>query len=82
MMPFEDPVSIFGLLRQKRKKVTRQDFFSENKILLELKNRIANFKVPKRVFFAIELPRNTMKVQKNILRDRYRAQVRGQDSTT
>ena len=36
LMPFEDPVSIFGLLRQKRKKVTRQDFFSENKILLDL----------------------------------------------
>ena len=35
-----------------------------------LKTRIANFKVPKRVHFVAELPRNTMgKVQKNILRE-------------
>ena len=35
-----------------------------------LKARIANFKVPKRVHFVAELPRNTMgKVQKNILRE-------------
>ena len=34
-----------------------------------LKSRIANFKVPKRVFVVDELPRNTMgKVQKNLLR--------------
>jgi malonyl-CoA/methylmalonyl-CoA synthetase len=38
----------------------------------ELKGRIANFKVPKRVHVAEQLPRNTMgKVQKNILRDTY-----------
>ncbi len=37
-----------------------------------LKNRIAGFKVPKRVFFVPELPRNAMgKVQKNLLRERY-----------
>ena len=36
------------------------------------KARIANFKVPKRVFFVDELPRNAMgKVQKNLLRERY-----------
>ncbi len=36
------------------------------------KARIANFKVPKKVFFVTELPRNTMgKVQKNLLRERY-----------
>jgi malonyl-CoA/methylmalonyl-CoA synthetase len=35
----------------------------------ELKAKIAHFKVPKRVFIAPELPRNTMgKVQKNLLR--------------
>ena len=39
-----------------------------------LKERIANYKVPKRVFVVEDLPRNTMgKVQKNVLRDRYKA---------
>jgi malonyl-CoA/methylmalonyl-CoA synthetase len=39
-----------------------------------LKGRIANYKVPKRVFVVEDLPRNTMgKVQKNVLRDRYKA---------
>ncbi|HET9644581.1 MAG TPA: malonyl-CoA synthase [Burkholderiaceae bacterium] len=41
-------------------------------IISELKGRIANFKVPKKVFLAPELPRNTMgKVQKNVLRDQH-----------
>jgi malonyl-CoA/methylmalonyl-CoA synthetase len=41
---------------------------------LALKNRIANFKVPKALFVATELPRNAMgKVQKNLLRDAHRA---------
>ena len=39
-----------------------------------LKSRIANFKVPKRIFVVGELPRNAMgKVQKNLLRDQHRA---------
>ena len=39
-----------------------------------LKGRIANYKIPKRVFVVEDLPRNTMgKVQKNVLRDRYRS---------
>lgn len=39
-----------------------------------LKGRIANYKVPKRVFIVEQLPRNTMgKVQKNVLRERYNA---------
>jgi malonyl-CoA/methylmalonyl-CoA synthetase len=39
-----------------------------------LKTKIANFKVPKRVFVAAELPRNAMgKVQKNLLREQHRA---------
>jgi malonyl-CoA/methylmalonyl-CoA synthetase len=39
-----------------------------------LKGRIANYKVPKRVFVVEDLPRNTMgKVQKNVLRDRYKS---------
>jgi malonyl-CoA/methylmalonyl-CoA synthetase len=38
-----------------------------------LRARIANFKVPKRVFVVAELPRNAMgKVQKNLLRDQHR----------
>jgi malonyl-CoA/methylmalonyl-CoA synthetase len=37
-----------------------------------LKTRLANFKVPKQVFFVEALPRNTMgKVQKNVLREQY-----------
>lgn len=43
---------------------------SEAALIDTLKTRIANFKVPKRVHFVAELPRNTMgKVQKNILRE-------------
>jgi malonyl-CoA/methylmalonyl-CoA synthetase len=43
---------------------------AEATIIDSLKTRIANFKVPKRVHFVPELPRNTMgKVQKNILRE-------------
>ncbi|MFJ0855579.1 malonate--CoA ligase [Bordetella bronchiseptica] len=40
----------------------------------DLKSRIANFKVPKRIHVVDQLPRNTMgKVQKNVLRDTYAA---------
>ncbi len=47
------------------------DDLTESLILSELKERIANYKVPKRVFFVSELPRNAMgKVQKNLLRER------------
>jgi malonyl-CoA/methylmalonyl-CoA synthetase len=46
---------------------------SEAEVIGSLKSKIANFKVPKRVFFVPELPRNTMgKVQKNVLRDQYK----------
>ncbi|RZI41621.1 malonyl-CoA synthase [Herbaspirillum sp. HC18] len=46
---------------------------SEAGVIGFLKSKIANFKVPKRVFFVPELPRNTMgKVQKNVLREQYR----------
>jgi malonyl-CoA/methylmalonyl-CoA synthetase len=42
-------------------------------IIRTLKGELANFKVPKRVFFTGELPRNTMgKVQKNLLREQYK----------
>jgi malonyl-CoA/methylmalonyl-CoA synthetase len=42
-------------------------------VLSALKERIANYKVPKRVFVVEDLPRNAMgKVQKNVLRERYK----------
>jgi malonyl-CoA/methylmalonyl-CoA synthetase len=41
-------------------------------LITRLKSQIANFKVPKQVFFIRELPRNTMgKVQKNLLRQQF-----------
>lgn len=44
----------------------------ESEIIAVLKKRLANFKVPKHVYFVDDLPRNTMgKVQKNVLRDRF-----------
>ena len=44
----------------------------EVRILAALDARLAKFKMPKRVIFVDDLPRNTMgKVQKNILRDTY-----------
>jgi malonyl-CoA/methylmalonyl-CoA synthetase len=45
---------------------------SEAAIITSLKAKIANFKVPKRVFVVAELPRNMMgKVQKNLLREQF-----------
>ena len=47
---------------------------SEADLIAALKAEIANFKVPKRVHFVEELPRNAMgKVEKNTLRKRYSA---------
>ena len=44
----------------------------EAAVLEALDGRLAKFKMPKRVIFVDELPRNTMgKVQKNILRETY-----------
>jgi malonyl-CoA/methylmalonyl-CoA synthetase len=44
----------------------------EAAIIKALDGRLAKFKMPKRVIFVEDLPRNTMgKVQKNILRDAY-----------
>lgn len=46
----------------------------EQNLIGQLKDKIANFKVPKQIHFAPELPRNTMgKVQKNVLRQQYGA---------
>jgi len=45
---------------------------SEAEVLAALEGRLAKFKLPKRVLFVDDLPRNTMgKVQKNLLRDRF-----------
>ncbi|RJF97974.1 malonate--CoA ligase [Noviherbaspirillum saxi] len=54
--------------------VTKTDTaLDEHDVIAYLKSRIANFKVPKRVFFVHDLPRNTMgKVQKNVLRDQFK----------
>jgi malonyl-CoA/methylmalonyl-CoA synthetase len=47
-------------------------------LLSELKSKIANFKVPKHLFVATELPRNTMgKVQKNLLREQHKGLFAG-----
>ena len=46
---------------------------SEGEIIAALKKKLANFKVPKRVHFVDDLPRNAMgKVQKNVLRERFK----------
>ncbi len=45
-----------------------------DQIIAVLKSMLANFKIPKKCFVVSELPRNTMgKVQKNLLRDQYKA---------
>jgi len=45
---------------------------TEERLIRAAKSELANFKVPKKVVFVDELPRNTMaKVQKNELRQRY-----------
>ncbi len=42
----------------------------EHELIAQLKQHIANFKVPKKIVIMTELPRNTMgKVQKNLLRE-------------
>lgn len=45
---------------------------SESGVIATLKSKIANFKVPKRIHFQEDLPRNAMgKVQKNLLRAQF-----------
>jgi len=47
---------------------------TEAGVIAQLKSEIAGFKVPKRVHFVADLPRNAMgKVEKNVLRQRYGA---------
>ena len=48
----------------------------EDEVISALKQQLAGYKVPKRVFYLDALPRNAMgKVQKNLLRERF-----GEDS--
>ena len=50
-----------------------QNDLSGEAVSAALKDDLARFKQPKRVFLVEELPRNAMgKVQKNLLRDRYK----------
>jgi malonyl-CoA/methylmalonyl-CoA synthetase len=50
----------------------------EKDVIETLKSRLANYKLPKRVFLVDDLPRNAMgKVQKNLLRDAYGDLFRG-----
>ncbi|GAA4017988.1 malonyl-CoA synthase [Actimicrobium antarcticum] len=53
--------------------VAEKDVVLDEAVLLDAMNgRLARFKLPKRVLFVTELPRNTMgKVQKNVLRQTY-----------
>jgi malonyl-CoA/methylmalonyl-CoA synthetase len=45
---------------------------AEDDLIAALKTEIAGFKVPKRIHFVADLPRNAMgKVQKNVLREQY-----------
>ena len=45
----------------------------ETQIAAALEGKLAKFKQPKKIFFADDLPRNAMgKVQKNLLRDKYK----------
>ena len=51
---------------------TGETDLSEAAVLSVLEQRLAKFKLPKRVIFTDDLPRNTMgKVQKNLLRETY-----------
>ncbi|WP_120967233.1 AMP-binding protein [Comamonas sp. lk] len=53
--------------------VCKNESLTGDQIIKSLKGQLANYKIPKYVYFAPELPRNAMgKVMKNILRDTYK----------
>jgi malonyl-CoA/methylmalonyl-CoA synthetase len=55
---------------------------TEDAVLARLRTRLAAYKCPKRVLFVADLPRNTMgKVQKSLLRDRFRNLYPDQERT-
>ena len=46
---------------------------NEKRIIDQLKQQLANYKIPKKIIILEQLPRNTMgKVQKNVLREAYK----------
>ncbi len=52
--------------------VAQSETLSEEAIISALRPVLAGYKIPKRIFFLEELPRNAMgKVQKNVLRERF-----------
>ena len=54
--------------------VAKDKALDEARVLAALDGRLAKFKLPKRVMFVDDLPRNAMgKVQKNVLRETYKA---------
>ena len=59
--------------------VSREDeIFDENGVREFVRERLAGFKLPKRIIAVDELPRNAMgKVQKNLLRERYKSLLEG-----
>ncbi len=55
---------------------------SESAMIAHLKTQLANYKVPKRIHFLSDLPRNAMgKVQKNLLREQLAERPAHQDSS-
>ncbi len=61
-----------GVAAAIKRKAGRADL-TEDAIIARLRSELAHYKVPKKLYFIDELPRNTMgKVQKNLLRDRFR----------
>jgi malonyl-CoA/methylmalonyl-CoA synthetase len=57
-----------------RQKNAAGEALTEAGVVAALKAELANFKIPKRVHFVADLPRNAMgKVQKNVLRQQYSA---------
>ena len=49
--------------------------FDTPRFVAQLESQLANFKIPKKCFVLEALPRNTMgKVQKNLLREQYKAE--------
>ncbi|KQZ15201.1 hypothetical protein ASD44_14920 [Mesorhizobium sp. Root554] len=54
-------------------KARRDNHVEEKALLAAIRDQLARFKQPRRIFVIDELPRNTMgKVQKNLLRERYK----------
>ena len=56
--------------------VSDGSILDEEKIISLCKAQLANFKIPKRIYFIKDLPRNAMgKIQKNLLRERFKIEL-------